>query len=167
MSVRVSRLTLDILLAHDCLVCRLQATRASKIFFHIISLVGLSYIRCCCAEQEHVAETYFVEPPNWERTDNWRPPASPGNTFYWHDRSWAPECPWDIGRLTKKSLTAPVRRYQTAYVLLIRSPGFTFSIVHSLPSPVYCEDTCRRALGHSVALFLVAPISAWRTCSRG
>lgn len=54
-----------------------------------------------------MAETYFVEPPNWERTDNWRPPASPGNNFYWHDRSWAPECPWDIGRLTKKSLTAP------------------------------------------------------------
>ena len=75
----------------------------------VASLLLLSSVACCGAQGEHVAETFLVEPPNWERTDNWRPPASPGTTFYWHDRSWAPECPWDIGRLTKKTLEAPVR----------------------------------------------------------
>lgn len=101
-------------------------SQTPRFWTQLASFVLFSAARCS-AQEEHIADTYLVEPPNWERTDNWRPPANPGNTFYWHDKSWAPECPWDIGRLTKLSLEAPVRIQTRSLVVILQ-----FTCVSSL-----------------------------------
>jgi hypothetical protein len=56
-----------------------------------------------------LGDLYFIEPPSWSKTGNWRPPSQPETTFYWKDTTWAPACQWDIGRLLKEELAVPVR----------------------------------------------------------
>ena len=80
------------------------------------------------------AELYFVEPPSWTKTDNWRPAAAPGSQYYWHDTSFAPSCQWDIGRLLSDALFVPVRRAPACCYL---QPLHHAQGVHRQATPIY------------------------------
>eukprot|EP00892_Ulva_mutabilis_P001833 jgi/Ulvmu1/11650/UM008_0054.1 len=84
------------------------------------------------------AELYFVEPPSWTKTDNWRPAAAPGSQYYWHDTSFAPSCQWDIGRLLNDALFVPACTWTAGCSI----PGCTNTCVANMfqrPEALYKE----------------------------
>lgn len=77
---------------------------------------------------------YFIAPPSWTKTENWRPAAAPGSQYYWHDTSFAPSCPWDIGRLLNEALFVPVRFHRPCSFVLTKGTALFWRTSRANPA---------------------------------